>query len=319
MKKKKRQKNLSKIARQKKLNRLYLTSLAIPQLPSQAFSSPALRPPLPPVLVETRHPHFPLVKRILPIIAALGAVFLLLEGLTIEATVSRTELHVRYLHATATTQGSQRSTILAQIRREAQAQNTAAALASIYPFSTQLVLSDPLTDNRDEEAGWEEDGSHCAFYDHAYHDIDPPSSLYQTCAAQHTDFTNFTFTIDMSMQKGDDAAYGGVIFRADPARNRYYVLAITAQGAYSLAVLYNHHQGDALEAGQAPVFHQGLHQANTLAVVARENHLAFYVNHQLVASVKNDMYQNGEIGVFTQAGQGETDVAYTHATVWQIS
>src|SRR6266581_4316698 len=61
----------------------------------------------------------------------------------------------------------------------ANANATATAVASTYPFSANLKLDDPLSDNS-KGSGWKT-GSNCSFSGRAYHVVNASSNTFVTC------------------------------------------------------------------------------------------------------------------------------------------
>src|SRR5216683_4485694 len=70
-------------------------------------------------------------------------------------------------NATATAQANSKATAQANASATAQAAMTATAIASTYPFSANLKLNDPLSNNS-KGSGWQTD-SLCKFQGNAYH------------------------------------------------------------------------------------------------------------------------------------------------------
>jgi hypothetical protein len=68
-----------------------------------------------------------------------------------------------------------------------------------------------------------------------------------------------------------------------------------------------------------PSFHTGLHQLNTIAVVAHGNSFTFYANGQQFAGPFTDnTYSSGMVGFYDAASQGATEVVYSNAKAWQL-
>src|SRR5205807_5839032 len=102
--------------------------------------------------------------------------------------------------ATAQTNGTaiaHNATAVAQAHATATAQSilTATAVASTYPFSANVVLNDPLTDNN-HGYQWKTN-SDCSFTGGAYHAADSSNNTYVRCPASNTNFSNFTYQVTM--------------------------------------------------------------------------------------------------------------------------
>lgn len=223
------------------------------------------------------------------------------------------------LHANAT--ATAQANLNLQASATAHVAATATAIASTYPFSTNLVLNDPLVDNS-KGVDWDNDGKFCFFRGSAYHVFDNQANTYQTCAANKTDYTNFTFQVEMVIKSGGDSAGGGLIFRADNADSKYYRLYIDQQGNYGILVSVDTTgtNGNArrLQTGVASQFTTGLGQTNTIGVAVRGDQISFYVDHQQVTTVTDSTYTHGQIGVTADELSGNTEVIYTNAKLWQL-
>ena len=210
-------------------------------------------------------------------------------------------------NATATSYANATATARAQANvaatATAQVYATATTIASTYPFSNNLVLNDPLVDNS-KGVNWDNDQSTgCFFSGSAYHVIEAKSGSYNTCAAIHSDYTDFTFETEMVIKSGGDGAAGGLLFRADENNIKFYRLSIDNNGHYFVLAI---------------VDTTGLGSTNTLAIVARGDQYSFYVNQQLVTSFTDGTYSHGQIGFDADFGTSSTELVFTNIKVWQL-
>ncbi len=60
----------------------------------------------------------------------------------------------------------------------------------------------------------------------------------------------------------------------------------------------------------------GHDQSNTIGAVANNNLIAVYVNHQLITSITDNNYSEGQIGVFADNDTHSTEVTFSNAKVW---
>lgn len=164
-----------------------------------------------------------------------------------------------------------------------------------------LTLQDPLDGERNQvnwEQGQNENQAGCQFENRAYSVSQPLEGFFHACMAEATDFENFVYEVQMTLESGD---YGGLIFRAvDSITSKYYLFRVYDDGRYELRLYLDRYEEDAplLVKGRTSAFHRGYQQANLLAVVADAATLGLYINHQLVATVQNQTYAEGQIGVF---------------------
>lgn len=192
------------------------------------------------------------------------------------------------------------------------------------PYSGTLVMNDPLQNNN---AGYQWDvnkdatvGAACQFENGAY-DITMPTHYGGPCFARNTNYTNFTYEVQMTfLQVGPSFSGGGLVFRSDG--NKYYVFEIFESGRYSFYVCVGYDCSKALAqdlTNPIPSFHIGLNQPNRIAVVAQGNTFVLYVNGQLVKGNIVDSANTssqGMIGLFCEGSQAVTVVAYNDAKVW---
>jgi hypothetical protein len=217
-------------------------------------------------------------------------------------------------HATATAQAIATANTIAQVNASATvvAQNP----DPYPPYNWKLALLDPLIDNS-KGYDWtqnNDNGSACMFTGGAFHVTAPVSPLYHGCAAQNTDFSNFDYEVQMSINAGD---CGAIFFRGNLATYHYYYFRICQDGSYDF--LFYNSSGQATRTfanGNSPAINAGLGQSNTIGAVANNNLLAVYVNHQLITSITDNNYSAGQIGVFADNDTHSTEVTFSDAKVW---
>lgn len=227
--------------------------------------------------------------------------------------------------ANATANAAASATANAQATVTAQASATAAALQQILTTATSgnPVLNDTLN-AQSSTSNWDDFtpanssvGGSCQFINGAYHSNMPAKGYFQPCYANTPTFTNFAFSVQMTITLGDE---GGILFRANPNNSTYYLFRIDTNGAYDLFV-YSSSQASSAKSllnGVAQSFKAGLNQNNTLTLVAQGNNLYFYANNQFIDSVSDGTFTSGKIGVFGEDATNPTDVAFTNAQVWQL-
>src|SRR5262249_42846005 len=119
-------------------------------------------------------------------------------------------------------------------------------------------------------------------------------------------FRDFAFEVQIAIVQGDG---GGVIFRSDEHTTNAYFFSGEVDGSYQFG-LYTNGIAETLAQGAIDGFHSGLHQANLLAVVAQNQTLALYVNHTQVASITDDTYPQGYLGVAASDVSAPTNVIF---------
>jgi len=194
---------------------------------------------------------------------------------------------------------------------------TAPALQNPYPpFSGTLVLNDPLNNNS-QGYNWDDGISTCQFSTRGYLITEMQQNRFQYCTARTTDFSNFTYQVQMVITKGD---YGGIIFRANATTGQYYYLRIGQDGSYLLLLYVDNQASHAhiLIGGITPAIHIGLNQSNLIAVVARNSTIDLYVNKLYIATVNDHSYSHGQIGVVAEDEGSVTLVLFSNAKIWKF-
>ena len=218
--------------------------------------------------------------------------------------------------ATATAQANATATAHANASATADAALTATAITNTYPFSTNLVLNDPLTDNS-KGSNWQTTASFCQFAGSAYHVSDSQTNTFSACFGTGTHFSNFTFEAEMNISKGDG---GGLLFRGNPQTDQLYRVTFFTNGHYGLYV-YVDNTGTNARILKYDTYPSGvdLTNTNTVSVVARGSTLTIYLNHTEVTSVTDSTFSSGAIGFSAYDLTNPTEVIFTNAKVWQLS
>ncbi|MGI9058847.1 MAG: DnaJ C-terminal domain-containing protein [Ktedonobacteraceae bacterium] len=221
---------------------------------------------------------------------------------------------------TAVVQANATATAFAQ--GTAQANATATALQNIYTTATNgtPTLNDPLS--QQDSSNWEVDtkngGGGCAFTNGTFHANMPQAGFFASCFAQASHYSNFAFQVQMNILKGDR---GGIIFRADSTNFKFYLLRLGQDGTYTLFLYVDNNGSHArlLVQGNTSAMHTGQNQNNTVAVVARNANLYLYVNQQYVASVSDNTFGSGQIGLFADDQKNPTEVAFSNLKIWTLA
>ncbi len=221
------------------------------------------------------------------------------------------------------------ATSSASLTATAVANATVTAQANINPYiagASVLVMNDPLSMNN-QTANWQENPhAGCQFTNGSYH-VSAAINLFTSCFATGSNYTNFTYQIQMMfVQNAPKYSTGGIIFRSSTDQHQYYSFEVYASGRYIFQKCSNGNTNCIILAGSPldpPVsaFHVG--QTNTLAVVANQNTFTLYINQQAVGHLQTDKtspYTQGMIGVLAHGGQGSstpTEVAYSNIKLWE--
>ncbi|GCE48281.1 uncharacterized protein DUF1080 [Thermosporothrix hazakensis] len=187
---------------------------------------------------------------------------------------------------------------------------TATAVKSTYPFSTKLVLNQPLNKN---EAEWDVNGD-CAFQQDGYH-VHVKSDAATFCG-ESKQFSNFTYEITAKLLEG---SWAGIYFRANVNGGKLYAFLVSSKGYNIIKGMGVYSDIILLASGDSvPSFQQN--GENKISVVAEGESLQFYVNGTLVNRMSDSSHTNGRIGVMsiTNMNEATAEVVYSNAKVWEL-
>ncbi len=229
--------------------------------------------------------------------------------------------NVANTQATGTAVVNANATATVQAQATAQVQATATALQAIYTQATQgaPTLSSSLAaqDNNNWDVNDTTDGGGCGFNAGTYHSTLFSKNFYFPCFARVSNFSNFAFQVQMTINQGDE---GGLVFRSNSNTDaaQYYLFSITQMGGYRLVVSKDSTHSTSLAEDSSTAIKTGTGQLNTLAVVAKGSTLYLYINKQYVGSASDSTYSSGVLGVFASNASKTTDVSFSNAQVWTL-
>ena len=246
--------------------------------------------------------------------------------------VTGTETAKSHLLQTATAIARSEGTATSQLHLtetvKAQGGATATAIAlgadPYPPYRGMQALNDPLVDNN-QEHNWQvfndtTTGNSCQFVDGSYHMVDAPKNQ-GACFATATNFSNFTYQVDMTfIRAGQSFDAGGIVIRG--SGNSYYYFEVFESGRYTFVSCTNTDCSHTLLDGLSqafPSFHAGLNQSNTIAIAVSGFSFELFINGVKVGGLVSDANQvsdHGMIGVFGAANDATTEIAYKNAKVW---
>ncbi|HET8910320.1 MAG TPA: hypothetical protein VFN23_02580, partial [Ktedonobacteraceae bacterium] len=238
-------------------------------------------------------------------------------------TIATNEAHASATadaRATATENAQLTATAVANVTATAQAQATAEANQAVL---TQATGGAPTIDEslaQNSNSNWAEgtatDGS-CQFTGGAYHINIHTTNVFLPCFATNTGFTNFAMQVNMTIVSGNE---GGLIFRADPNANHFYIFRITSDGTFDLAKFVDNTGKNTvvLSDGVDPSIHTGTGKTNTISIVARNNKIYLYVNKHFLGSASDGAYTSGQLGLFAGDSKVATEASFQNLKVWTL-
>jgi serine/threonine protein kinase len=188
-----------------------------------------------------------------------------------------------------------------------------------HPYTSvsgTLVLNDPLSDNS-KGYNWDEIPTGfgaCTFTRGGYDVVATNNNTYHRCGAQRTNFSNFIYEVEARILTGSCAA---MIFRGNFPHFQYYYFHLCQDGSYALW-LYTQN-GPATKAfieSSSSAIHTHPGQSNLMAVVAINDAITLYVNHQAIYMVHDSTYIQGEIGIGVDNTASPTEAMFHNAKVW---
>lgn len=212
--------------------------------------------------------------------------------------------------------GQPRATATAQAK-PTPTQAVATSTPTPIPTPTQqasngLVLNDPLTaqDANQWDVMTYAGGGGCSFTGGAYEASMPQIGHFASCMAQATNFSDFTYQVQMTILSGTDRDGGGLIFRSNTKEQ--YRLRVGTNGSFDLV-----DQERTLVSSSNSAIKTGLNQTNVLKVVASGSSISLYANGQFLAKVNDTASSSGQIGLMAIGFTDPTTVAFSNAQVWQ--
>jgi serine/threonine protein kinase len=209
--------------------------------------------------------------------------------------------------------------------------NPVAQTANPYmPSMGTLVVNDPMTSN---QLKWD-DGDSCKIDTKGYYiGVSGPQSII--CYAHATDYANFTYEVQMSFLKVDDAdpnaVAAGLVFRGDNDTGASLSIEVNQDGRFvplmckvaDDCATFNDSQARPTDGSlkqPSTGFNSGIEQTNKLAVVALDNLLVFYINGQEVFRTKQAGFsRHGMIGLFLRDGNKDSSAValFNNVRIWQ--
>ncbi|GHO88329.1 helix-turn-helix domain-containing protein [Dictyobacter formicarum] len=190
------------------------------------------------------------------------------------------------------------------------------------PHTGRLVLNSTLQ-QPDPAINWQEGANasqaRCLFKNNTYVAYQPLTGYFHACIAQKTDYTNFAYEVEMTIQQGE---FGGIVFRSENSIDgHFYLFRIHTDGSYWFYRFADNSIAHAtlLDQGNSKAFNQGLQQPNLIAVVAQHDVLTLYVNRQEVSSIHDGGYTHGQIGLLAGSmTAGPAEAAFKNVRVWTL-
>lgn len=216
--------------------------------------------------------------------------------------------------ATATTtQGN--ATATAITGQHATATAIVTATVGAYNAMENAASLDPLQDNSQGhqwDTNYQANAGGCEFLNQAYHSVvlKVGSGFYSPCYAESTNSTNFFYEVQAQIVQGDEA---GILFRGNSTNGTFYCFHIDTSGAYGLDIYGSSGAITPTQVnGTSNYINTAIGATNFLAVRAQGNELELFINKNLIASITDNTFNAGQIGVFAASQTKDTDVMFSN-------
>jgi eukaryotic-like serine/threonine-protein kinase len=184
-----------------------------------------------------------------------------------------------------------------------------------YPPNTgNMVLNDSMVDNSknwDWQLGTNNNNATCAFAKGGYDVTQPAQGFFHSCTAYNTNFSNFTYEVQMTMISGD---YAGIIFCKE-STDQYYLFRIYTNGTYSLLRNVDANIDHAVPLANGSFAYSG---TGIIGVVVNGGTINLYFNRQQIGSASDSAYTHGQIAVLTGNNTTSAETVFNNAKVWQL-
>ncbi|MBO0777568.1 MAG: DUF1080 domain-containing protein, partial [Ktedonobacteraceae bacterium] len=157
------------------------------------------------------------------------------------------------------------------------------------------------------------------FYDtQGYHILNRSPDHVALALYDEQPFSNFHLEVTMVSIKEAGGAFYGVVFRCAPDQSSFYLLEI-GRGQY-LFLRVEGSQVHYLASGRSADILTGAGKANTLAIEARGNAFAFYINGKplgkTVVDTLKPVRKGGQVGLYVE--DQDMEVSFSHLYVKEL-
>jgi hypothetical protein len=199
---------------------------------------------------------------------------------------------------------------------------TATYFSGVYLQATKgtPALDNPLTSN-DGAGKWDEGSSAtntgCSF-EGGYKVQEASRGFLQPCIARDSNFSNFTYQVEVSISQGFQAQ-AGILFCVNSNNTNYYFFHIGTDNTYKLDLYQGENQIKPLAQGNSSAIETGLGQSNKLTVIVRNKTYQLFINGAYVGSVSDSTLSEGKIGVGVINNSTPVVAVFSDAKVWQAN
>jgi hypothetical protein len=149
-----------------------------------------------------------------------------------------------------------------------------------------------------------------------FHLINYTTAPYDTVSIMTgQNFSDFILEVEVKLIDGTDDNWQGVVCRYQDSGN-YYVLNISADGYYYVSRFLEYEQLALAEATYSSYVNQGVGAVNTMYIECIGSSLSLSVNGHMLASVTDNTFSEGEIGLLATSWEGDfSEIAFDNLVI----
>jgi hypothetical protein len=182
----------------------------------------------------------------------------------------------------------------------------------------QPIFSDDFSD---PESGWAtySDAQATAQYDDGAFRISVQEEDYIAWSRQPQEFDDFALEVSTVWLGGNPVNACGLLFRFQDSAN-FYQFDVDGEGYFMAGKYVDDEWIFLLDWQESEALNRGPNASNDLAVACQKNELSFYANGEFLATVVDDSFGQGTIGLFAETfGEGGVEVRFDDLYVWSVS
>ena len=180
-----------------------------------------------------------------------------------------------------------------------------------------LLFTDDFSD---PESGWAtyDDAEATAQYDDGAFRISVSKGQYIAWSRRPQEFDDFALEVSTLWLRGNPANAYGILFRFQDSEN-FYQFDVDGEGYFMAGKYVDDEWIFLVDWQESEALNHGANARNDLAVVCQENELGFYANGELLATVMDDTFARGEVGLLAETfDEGGVEILFDDLYIWPV-